>query len=172
MHAEAAIAEHKDLVSLWQQLAEDPDAPDRCEITRHEEIVLTPPPSPRHQGIARRVMRQLEAQLGGETFQEVPVLTDSAGIRCPDVVWLPDDRVGEVVTDQPLAKIPPLVVEVLSPRNRKHEMAHKIGGYLDSGAQEVIVIGLDGKVTFHRADGPHLESAMGVRLDLPAELFA
>ncbi|MFP5406063.1 MAG: hypothetical protein ACLGHY_06890 [Gammaproteobacteria bacterium] len=37
---------------------------------------------------------------------------------------------------------------------------------------EVIVVGIDGKAVFHRADGTHAESALGVHLDLPREFFA
>lgn len=79
---------------------------------------------------------------------------------------------AEISVDGPMTTVPPLVVEVLSPRNRKREMAAKVAAYLESGAQEVIVVGLDGKVRFYRNDGAHPESAMGVRLELPAELFA
>lgn len=71
-----------------------------------------------------------------------------------------------------MSVVPPLVVEVLSPANRKAEIANKIAAYLQSGAEEVIVVGLNGKVSFHREDGPHTESTMGVTLTLPAELFS
>jgi Uma2 family endonuclease len=172
MHAELTVAEQEELLSWWRQLAEDADSPNRLEITKHGEVVLVPPPSPRHQNIARLVRQQLETQLGGIVLHEVPVLTVTAGVRCPDIVWLPQDWISEVENaDQPLTRVPPLIVEVLSPRNRKHGIAHKIAGYLDSGAREVIAIGLDGRISFHRPDGAHSESAMGVRLELPGQLF-
>jgi Uma2 family endonuclease len=63
--------------------------------------------------------------------------------------------------------MPPLLVEVLSPGNRKAEMAHKIQVYLESGAQEVVVIQLNGGIRFHRHDGVHEESSFGLQLVLP-----
>jgi hypothetical protein len=61
--------------------------------------------------------------------------------------------------------------EILSPGNRKAEIDHKIRAFPGSGSDEVIVVAMDGAITFHRPDGQHPESAMGVKLALPAELF-
>ena len=170
MHAEMEVRE--DLCSLWRKLAQDPDSPDRFELTEQGEIVLSPLPTNRHQLIISFLARQLEDQLGGHGIQDLAVLTGSAGVRCPDIAWLPSDRLPEVLNVGPLENAPPLIVEVLSPGNRKQEMAHKIRGYLDGGVQEVAVVALDGTVAFYREDGPHPESALGVRLALPAHLFA
>lgn len=160
-----------DPLALWHELANDPDSPDFTEITEHGEIVLSPQPTPRHQTVIGGIIEQLKEQLGGRALPGVVVRTRNSGIRCPDASWFPPQRMQESVADGPLEVVPPLVVEVLSPSNRKTEMAHKIDAYLESGAQEVVVVGLHGKVSFHRADGVHLESAFGVKLDLPAELF-
>lgn len=71
-----------------------------------------------------------------------------------------------------LVESPDLVVEVLSPGNRGTEVAHKVQAYLDSGVREVLVVGLDGAVRWHRADGAHAQSTSGLVITLPAELFA
>lgn len=168
----AEVEETTDLLGIWRELANDPDSPDRYEITEHGEIIVSPLPTSRHQTIGAIVAGQLREQLGGIVVQELSVLTQTAGIRCPDVAWLPAERLTESLVDGPMLRVPPLVVEVLSTGNRKGEMAHKIAGYLGSGAQEVIVVALDGKVTFHTKGGISDQSAMGVRLDLPRQLFA
>lgn len=46
MHAQVEPDEGLDeLVELWHELANDPDSPDRLEITEHGEIILSPPPA-------------------------------------------------------------------------------------------------------------------------------
>jgi hypothetical protein len=67
--------------------------------------------------------------------------------------------------------VPPLVVAVLSPGNRKPEIVHKIRACLESSVQEVVVIGRTGSIVFRRADGAHETSALGLRLALPSEFF-
>ncbi len=93
-------------------------------------------------------------------------------MRCPDVSWLPQDRLSEALAVGPLERAPSLVVEVLSPGNHAAQVAHKIRAYLETGVHEVVTVDLHGKVAFHREDGPHPESALGVKFDLPAEFFA
>ena len=71
-----------------------------------------------------------------------------------------------------LLEAPDLVVEVLSPGNRKPEMDHKIHGYLHSGVKEVIVIGLTGSIDYIRPDGVHPTSIFTLTLVLPPQLFS
>ena len=51
-------------------------------------------------------------------------------------------------------------------------MNHKIQGYLQSGVQEVIVIGLTGGIEYIRQDGMHTTSMFNVMLSLPSQLFS
>ncbi|MFP5406064.1 MAG: Uma2 family endonuclease, partial [Gammaproteobacteria bacterium] len=124
-----------DPLALWHALANDPDSPDRIEITEHGEIIVSPSPTSRHQTIAGVVGEQLREQPGGRVIFEVSMVTRTAGIRCPDAAWLPMDRLAESLVDGPMETVPPVVVEVLSPGNRKTEIAHKMQAYLQSGAQ-------------------------------------
>lgn len=100
------------------------------------------------------------------------MLTWTAGVRRPDVVWLPAERKTETQIAGPMQTVPPLVVEVLSPGNRKAEIQHKTQAYLNSSVREVVIIARNGKVTYHRRDGAHTESALGLELKLPPDLFA
>jgi Uma2 family endonuclease len=89
----------------------------------------------------------------------------------PDVVWMPQERWNQLSRNAVL-QAPELVVEVLSPGNRKPEMNHKIQGYLQSGVQEVIVVGLTGGIEYIRQDGVHTTSIFNFTLSLPSQLFS
>lgn len=168
----STILSSSELHALWHQFAVDETLPDRYEITEHGELIMTPKPSNRHQLICAEVAFQLRTQLRGKAVVEAAVLTASAGVRVPDVVWMPTERWNVVITESDLLEAPDLVVEVLSPGNRKAEVAHKLEAYLASGVREVVVIGLDGSVDFHRADGVHRQPVHSIKLELPSELFA
>ena len=159
-----------ELTQMWTSLAQDEQSPDYYELTEYGELVLSPRAERSHQRICSSIVRQLSEQLGEEAVQEVAVLTTTAGIRVPDVVWMPQERWNNLPRDGAL-KAPDLVVEVLSPGNRKPEMDHKIHGYLGSGVKEVVVIGLTGTIEYYRQDGVHPSSSFNVTLSLPAHLF-
>ncbi|MGB0911920.1 MAG: Uma2 family endonuclease [Nitrospirales bacterium] len=71
-----------------------------------------------------------------------------------------------------MLKAPDLVVDVLSPGNRQVEMNHKIQAYLDSGIREVIVVALDGSITYHQSTGIKPHSTFHMTLTLPPHLFS
>ena len=52
------------------------------------------------------------------------------------------------------------------------EINHKIHAYLDSGVQEVIIVGLTGTIEYIRQDGVHPTSIFNLTLSLPAQLFS
>ena len=165
------IVSSEDLSQIWSDLAQDDLSPDHYELTEHGEIVMSPKPTNRHQWICGEITFQLRTQLGGKASMEVAVLTTTSGIRVPDVVWIPDTMWQDETAHQEPLQAPPLVVEVLSPRNRQTEMNHKIQGYLGSGVKEVIVIGLTGAIEYYRQDGVHTSSVFNVTLSLPPHLF-
>ena len=160
-----------ELIQRWEDLAQDEQSPDNYELTEYGELVLSPRAETTHQRICSSLVRQLSQQLGEEAVQEVAVLTTTAGLRVPDVVWMPQDRWNQLPAHA-IVQAPELVVEVLSPGNRKSEMNHKIQGYLQSGVQEVIVIGLTGGIDYIRQDGVHATSMFNVTLSLPSQLFS
>ena len=159
------------LSQLWAELAQDNQVPDWYELTEHGELVMSPKPSNRHQRLCTEIAFQLRSQLGSEAVVEVAVLTTAAGVRVPDVVWMPQEKWSVSHTNQDLLKAPDLVVEVLSPGNRKTEINHKIQAYLASGINEVLVVGLTGTMEFHRQDGVHSTSYFHLSLTLPPHLF-
>jgi Uma2 family endonuclease len=169
MHTEIAL-EREELLRRWDELAQDPDSPDRYELNELGELILSPKPTNDHQRVGQAVVRGLEARLGPEAAVEISVYTDR-GIRVPDVVWMPAARWGEVKGKSPFPFVPDVCVEVLSPGNSRAEITMKIGAYLRGGAREVIVVGRKGEVEYFGAEGRREASALGIRLELPAELF-
>ena len=159
------------LAQMWKDLARDDQSPDHYELTEHGELVLSPKPTNRHQWICGEITFQLRTQLGGKASLEVAVQTKTAGIRVPDVVWVPDTMWQDNIAHQEPLIAPPLVVEVLSPGNRQPEMNHKIQGYLNSGVKEVMVIGLTGAIDYYRQDGVHPTSIYNLSLSLSSHLF-
>jgi Uma2 family endonuclease len=162
----------EELIQWWAELAQDEQSPDYYELTEYGELVLSPKPTNRHQRLCTEIAFQLRSQLGGEAVVEAAILTISAGVRVPDVVWMPEAKWEVVTTKQDLLQAPELVVEVLSPGNRQPEMNHKIQGYLQSGVQEVIVVGLTGTIEYIRQDGLHTTSMFNLKLSLPSQLFS
>jgi Uma2 family endonuclease len=164
------VLDRDELLRRWRELEEDPDSPDRYELTEFGELVLSPKPTNDHQRVASAVARSLESQLGLEAATEISVYTDR-GIRVPDVVWMPAPRWREVKGKSPFPFVPDVCVEVLSPGNSRAEIVMKVGGYLRGGAREVIVVGRKGEVEYFGAEGKREASALGIRLELPSELF-
>ena len=160
-----------ELTQRWAELAQDVQSPDYYELTEYGELVWSPRAETNHQRICSSLVRQLSQQLGEEAVQEVAVLTTTAGLRVPDVVWMPQDRWNQLPAHA-VVQAPELVVEVLSPGNRKPAMNHKIQGYLQSGVKEVIVIGLTGTIEYIREDGVHPTSIFNLTLSLPSSLFS
>ncbi len=158
------------LSKMWEELAEDPNSPDFYELSEYGELIVSPLPHNRHQLIAAWVQREIIQQLGELACANLAIST-RAGVRVPDVAWLPQERWAEALNATTMSTCPPLVVEVLSPGNRHKAIGQKIGAYLAAGATEVVLIDLNGAVYYHRQDGEFAASSFKLRLEPPAELF-
>jgi Uma2 family endonuclease len=167
-HADRALP-GDDLVRRWTTLP-FPDEEERYELNEFGEWIVSPKPTPGHQGIAFEVGLQISAQLGRRAATEVPVLTDR-GVRVPDVIWMPPGRWAEFKDYSPLTIVPDVCVEVISPGNAREEIMMKLSAYLRGGAREAIVVGLGGEVEYFGPDGRRETSALGLRFELPRELF-
>lgn len=161
----------QELSKLWTELGKNDQLPDWYELTEHGELIVSPKPSNRHQLLATQIALQLQTQLGGQAGVEVAVLTTTAGVRVPDVVWMPEEKWLSVHSGDGLVQAPDLVVEVLSPGNWPTQTNHKVQAYLASGIRVVMVVGLNGAIEYHHSDGKHQTSILGVTLTLPSRLF-
>ena len=160
----------EELIHRWDERPLEPDNPDRYELSEFGEWILTPRPTHEHQQAAAEIVIQLVRQLGPRAVTEVSVYTDR-GIRVPDVVWMPVARWVEAKGQNPLSSVPDVCVEVVSPGNTREEILMKVNAYLRGGAREAIVVGLKGEVEFFGPTGKLEASALGIRLELPPELF-
>ena len=166
------ILSSEELSKIWSELGNNDQLPDWYELTEHGELIMSPKPSNRHQVLCAEIAFQLRIQLGGQAVVEAAILTTTAGVRVPDVVWMPDEKWDRITSQNDLVQNPDLVVEVLSPSNRQTEINHKVQAYLNSGILEVIVVGLTGTLEFHRQDGIHPTSQFKLTLTLPSHLFS
>lgn len=159
----------EELDVLWARACADPGSPDRFEMSEHGELLWRSVRTNRRQAIVSWVCDTVVAQLGGRAFGQLCVRTTGAGIRVPDVSWLPDDRVDEALVDGPLRTCPPVVVELCLSGLDELAIRRKASAYLRSGAEEVLVVGPSGAV--QRYTAADSSDRPGVTLRLPSGMF-
>ena len=147
----------------WLEL--EPVMPEdgRPEMDQYGELILAPRPSNRHQVIATETACQLRAQLGGAVATTL-ALNTRIGVRVPDVCWT---AAVDTMLEDPAPRAPEICVEVASPGNTQKWLLEKAAAYLDAGAQEVILIELDGRIRYFDAAGERADSAFDLQLSLP-----
>jgi len=159
-----------ELQRRWQAVTEDEELAQyagRAELDAYGEISLTPPPTLVHQRIANDLAGQIQAQLGGRALVECPVLAD--GVLIADVAWLSGARAEAM--NSPAAVAPEIVVEVASPRNTRKGLRSKAARFLAHGAQEVVLVELDGSILFVTESGEGSVSRFGLQLVLPPNTY-
>lgn len=92
------------------------------------EMIVSPEPSIRHERIVARLAHQLLDAVrisGGEAFLGHAAVRFSNGtVVVPDLIWIAESRRG-ILSKQYVEGAPDLVIEVLSPSNRKHDLEVK-----------------------------------------------
>lgn len=147
----------------WQDLCENPcfaflnDLPFKVETNRWGQIVMSPTRF-RHGQLQFEIGHRLRQELGGVVVMECAVQTE-AGVKVADVGWFTAERAARVRDAFAVSVAPEITVEVLSPWNARGEIEEKIGLYLDAGAEEVWICGVDGRMSFFDRDGARERSA-------------
>lgn len=154
-----------DLAGPWtfEQLADLPDDGRRYEVV-DGHLVVTPPPSQRHQLVALAIQGQLQRQCPAEWLVAIefplPLGTDG---RVPDIAVV---RAG--TPDSP-GRYPRgadwfgLVVEITSPGSRKTDLFAKPGEYAEAGIGLMRRIDLEPEVVllaFAIQDGRYVTTAV------------
>lgn len=125
---------------------------DKCEEIVKGELRKMPPPSLRHARLIERLGAMLRSSLDADRFE---VLISAFGqvirkepftYRVPDLGVYLREKLGE---DHYIWAVPELLVEVISPANRKGELAELIGDYDFLGVPEVWLLDLDER-SLHR----------------------
>lgn len=144
------------------------------------ELIYLPPAKFRHDQIAHRLLKRLNAALpacgvDGEAYVEIGYQLDPSHWLQPDVsITHPGQPVDGYLQGAPL-----LAVEIVSPSNTAVQIDAKIDAYLTHGAHEVWVLYPDAGhlwvyapgISALRHDGPFSAAVLnGETIDLPAIL--
>ena len=145
----------------------------RCELI-NGEIILSPDPKVPHYDVAERIydfLRQVCPEPRYKTLQRLNLLMKSTEqMPSPDIMVIDYAAWVEAQTSGYPRATPFLIVEVISPSNRKRSTTAKLQAYLADGTPTVWIIYPKRRVVeAHRGNQTILYSEMDT-LSLPAEL--
>ena len=130
----------------WADVMQNPflqDLPFKIELNKWGRIEMSPASNRR--GIAQaELATELRRRRGGKALVECSIQT-SDGVRVADVAWISNKLLKAFGDATPFPRAPELCVEIMSPNNTWADMHMKTSLYLEAGALEVWVVGLDGK---------------------------
>jgi Uma2 family endonuclease len=138
----------------WADVLANPylkDLPFKIELNRWGRIEMSP--ASNQHGLAQvRLSQELAQRTGGQVLVECSIQTTD-GVRVADVAWISDARLAAFGEATPYPSAPEICVEIMSPSNTWAEMHVKCALYLEAGASEVWVVGLDGKRAVFNGSG-------------------
>ncbi len=136
-------------LTTWEEFVELPDPEDGSRYELHDgEVVVVPPPKPRHVLIQHRLDRWLteHARGQGEADKEFPYRpTANMQYWQADVAYIPNEDWRAMSTDQYIVFAPPLVIEVLSPSNRPEKIRRQRLASFSGGTCEFWVVDPDAR---------------------------
>lgn len=161
-----------DTLSAWSRALRDPslrDLPYKIETNEHGQLVMSPH-KPLHGHLQSRITELLSELMpqSGRRAVEFAIET-SKGVKLPDVVWISEERWGDIPADAEATLVAPeICVEVLSTSNTRAEIDEKRRLYLEHGAHEVWTCEADGRMHFFDGSGERSFSALVP--DFPARI--
>lgn len=156
---ETASLSPAELSARWRSVLVDPSLDDlpegyRVELDQFGELIVSPRPTNRHQIFAALVCDQLRDALQGFASAGELSISTVIGVRVPDGFWSADASLWAV--DEPASRAPEICIEVASPSNSTAWLARKADAFIAAGAQEVIVVAVDGcSARYFHKDGEH-----------------
>ena len=132
------------------------------ELNERGEFVIKAPPSRRIRAATHTVFEQVSNALGKETHLGWPVLTADFGIRVPSIVWtstVPED-LSNVRVVAPSA--PELCIDIVDVDCPHALWERRVDAYLSAGAQEVILVDVEGAVSYWAPGGRIERSSFGL----------
>ena len=147
-------------MALKQKLTYDdyaalPDDGKRYEVLAGE-LYVVPAPNLSHQGVAKRLFRTLDRffegnNLGEVFFAPLDVILGPHDVAEPDILVVIDPS---QFSTRGIEGPPALVVEILSPSNRTHDLITKARRYLALGIQHYWIVDPDAhRLTCQQAAG-------------------
>ena len=135
----------------WEDVRRDPllrDLPHKIETNEHGQVVMSPPPVPKHGGRQSEIAYHLRTLLPqGRVATECPVKT-SKGTKGVDVTWFTPERWKQAVDKSRSPVAPEICVEILSPSSTEAEIEEKRALYFEAGAEEVWLCSTEGAMRF------------------------
>ena len=132
----------------WAEVLNNPwlqNLPFKIELNRWGRIEMSPA-SNQHGATQVELAAELRKRRGGKVIVECSIQTTD-GVRVADVAWVSSKRLLALGWATPFPSAPEICIEIMSPGNTWAEMHTKAGLYLEAGAREVWIVGLDGKRT-------------------------
>lgn len=152
----------------WDEVINNPflkDLPFKIETNGFGQILMSPA-SNRHGIIQSEIDRKIyNLKKKGTTITECSIQT-SDGVKVADVAWASDEFMAEFGEVTPYPKAPEICVEVVSPRNTKAEIKHKVELYLAKGALEVWVVNNDKEISYFTHAGQIKKSKIVPKIKL------
>jgi Uma2 family endonuclease len=112
-------------------------------------IVMSPSPVPNHQRVLRNLFQFLDRFVSTRRLGEIlwaPLdveLSPKSRIVEPDLIFIVQERIAELVGEKQITGAPDLVVEILSPRTARMDRKIKLPLYARSGVPEYWIVDLD-----------------------------
>ena len=134
---------------------------------------MSPDPKPNHQEVAFRLLLALNELLKGSNFvarERTNIeLSGLTSMPSPDVFVIDRKRWNQALRSSNYPQgAPQLVIEIVSPSNRKQRVLQKVKLYLAAGSAEVWVIYPKRKIAHvHRAGEESIEESALLRLPQP-----
>lgn len=135
----------------WTELCRDPalrDLPYKVETNERGQLLLTPATTQRslHMSAVHDLLR--EHAPGGGAPPSYAIATPQ-GVKVPDVVWASPKRERRMdATGDPTTLAPEICVEVMTQWNSDEEIQEKRELYLQTGTEEVWIVGEEGGIRF------------------------
>ncbi|MBS0211281.1 MAG: Uma2 family endonuclease [Planctomycetes bacterium] len=161
-----------------EEYGELPDLGYPTELVRGQ-IVMMNRPAPRHGEVCLNVGYELKAflkdhPLGRLAGNDSGVITghEPDTVRGPDIAFFSYQRVPQgPLPTRYFNVLPELVLEVLSPSDRRNEVLAKVAEYLTAGVLRVCVVDVERElVTIFSPDAPEVQLTREQTLTLPEVL--
>ena len=159
MSTAVPLTTEKTKVTYTEYLQKVDDYPDRRVELLEGEVIMSPAPMPIHQIILRNLMRLLDKyvevnKLGEVLFAPVGVRLAEDVVVQPDLLFIPQAKMAELIGEQNIEGAPALVVEILSPGTAHHDRHNKLLLYARYGVAEYWIVDPENKaVELYILDG-------------------
>lgn len=115
-----------------------------CQLI-NDVIVMSPAPTPDHQSIAGIIYEEVSRlvkveKLGKVFYSPIDVYLNDKNVVQPDIVFVSSSRAHIIDWNKGIIGVPDLIIEILSPGNRKFDLNDKKEVYEVAGVNEYWIV--------------------------------